>query len=278
MSTIMDWNLDVEDWDYLNAIPEVSSELMYLAKSAGTETLDPRKVLKTENQGRMGSCRGHSGSTGVEWLRTLATREIGVQLSRMMMYVETQRLDGLKGDQGSSIANGIRLLENVGLCHEVLWPYPPSYTQQRPRDWQKILDDAAPHRIGRKERIRTYDQLAAFAGLAQGYIDIGIPWRTEYAAPVVERYLGGRILGFHAISLFTLSDRVDRSGRHYIWMLNSHGLSSGQQGWSEYSPAFIEGVLTHPGTVMIGVSDLPNLKKREWGIEDIKAEVKWWKK
>ena len=272
----MDWAIDVEDWDFLNAIPDVSDELLYLAKSNGTEQFDPREVLKTENQGRMGSCRGHSGSTGVEWLRTLATKQIGYQLSRMMLYIETQRLDGINGDRGSSIANGIRVLENVGLCKEELWPYPSQYTQRRPSNWQGVLDDAKENRIGRKERIRSYDQLRAWAGTAQGYIDIGIPWRTEYSAPVGERYLGGRILGFHAISLFTLSQRVDSKGRPYIWMLNSHGLGSGQKGWSEYSPSFIEGVFTHPQTVMIGVSDMPYLKPREFTLDDIKNTVKWW--
>jgi hypothetical protein len=263
-----DWAFDLEDWKFLNAIPEPDDELLYLAK-ADSQTLDPRKVLKTENQRNMGSCRGHSGSTGAEWLRTLATGEIGFQLSRMMMYIETQRIDGISGDRGSTIAGGIQLLENVGLCREELWPYPAAYTQQRPANWQAIIEDAKPHRIGRKNRLRSYDQASAWAGTGQGYLDIGIPWRQEYSAPVVEKYLGGGG-GFHAVALFTLSDRKDRSGRNYIWMLNSHGLNSGQQGWSEYSPAFIEGVLTHPGTVFIGVSDMPHLTPRKFTLDEWK--------
>ena len=261
-----DWAVDYEDWGYLDAIPDLPAEQRYLAQSEGTQTLDPRKVLKTENQGRMGSCRGHSGSTGVEWLRTLATREIGVQLSRMMMYVETQRIDGITSDRGSTIAGGVKLLESVGLCREELWPYPSRYTQQRPSNWQAILDNAAPHRIGRKSRMRSYEDCAAWAGTGQGYIDIGIPWRQEYSAPVVETYRGGGG-GFHAVSLFTLSDRKDNRGRNYIWMLNSHGLSSGNQGWSEYSPAFIDGCFTHSGTVMIGISDLPHMEPRKFDLE-----------
>lgn len=266
MSLHNDWAVDHEDWNFLDAIDDVSPDLAYLAKSAGTETLDPRKVLKTENQSRMSSCRGHSGSTGAEWLRTLATGEIGIQLSRMMMYVETQRIDGIKGDQGSTIAGGLKLLEIIGLCREELWKYPSQYTQARPSNWQQILEDAAPHRIGRKQRCRSYADVAAWAGTGQGFIDIGIPWRQEYSAPVVDQYKGGGG-GFHAIALFTQSDRKDRSGRNYIWMLNSHGLSSGQQGWSEYSPAFIEGCFTHTGTVMIGVSDMPAMKPRSLSLD-----------
>jgi hypothetical protein len=274
----LDWNLDVEDWEYLNAIPDVNEELLFLARDSGTETLDPREVLKVENQLRMGSCRGHSGSTGVEWLRTLATGKIGYQLSRMMMYIETQRLDGLTGDSGSSIANGIRLMETVGICKEELWPYPASYTQRRPANWQAVLDDAKENRIGRKERLRGYEQVKAWAGTGQGYIDIGIPWRSEYSAPVVEKYLGGRIQGYHAVSLFTLSDRTDSKGRPYVYMLNSHGLTSGQKGWSEYSPDFIDGVFQDRNTVMIGVSDMPFLKQREFTLDDVKKLVKWWEK
>jgi hypothetical protein len=123
-----DWAIEYENWKFLNEIPDVPEELGFLAASVGNQTLDPRKVLKTENQARMSSCRGHSGSTGGEWLRTLATGEIGFQLSRMMMYVETQRIDGITGDRGSTIAGGLQLLENVGLCREELWPYPSAYT------------------------------------------------------------------------------------------------------------------------------------------------------
>ena len=111
-----DWAIEHENWKFLESIPNVPEELGFLASSMETQTLDPRKVLKTENQRNMGSCRGHSGSTGGEWLRTLATGEIGFQLSRMMMYVETQRIDGISGDRGSTIAGGLQLLENVGLC------------------------------------------------------------------------------------------------------------------------------------------------------------------
>jgi hypothetical protein len=268
-----DWAHDLEDWRFLNAIPDVDTELLYLAQSNGTETLDPRKVLKTENQARMSSCRGHSGSTGMEWIRTLATREVGVQLSRMMMYAETQRIDGISSDRGSTIAGGIKLMETVGLCREELWQYPPAYTQKRPSNWQQILDDAKPHRIGRKQRCRTYGDVAAWAGTGQGFIDIGIPWRQEYSAPVVDQYRGGGG-GFHAIGLFTLSDRKDRTGRSYIWMLNSHGLSSGTKGWSEYSPSFIEDAFTHPGTVMIGVSDMPALKPRDYSIDSLKRDLR----
>jgi len=261
-----DWAIEHENWKFLESIPNVPDELGFLASSMETQTLDPRKVLKTENQRNMGSCRGHSGSTGGEWLRTLATGEIGFQLSRMMMYVETQRIDGISGDRGSTIAGGLQLLENVGLCREELWPYPSAYTQQRPQNWTAILEDAAPHRIGRKQRCRSYADCAAWAGTGQGFIDIGIPWRQEYSAPVVERYMGGGG-GFHAVALFTLSERKDSRGRNYIYMLNSHGLSSGNQGWSEYSPAFIDGCFTHSNTVMIGVSDMPNLKPRSLDLE-----------
>jgi hypothetical protein len=183
-----------------------------------------------------------------------------------MMYVETQRIDGIRSDRGATIGGGIKLLQSVGICLEHLWPYPSQYTQQRPSDWQAVIDSASVHRIGRTNRCRSYEDCAAWAGTGQGYIDIGIPWRSEYSAPVVDVYRGGG-KGFHAISLFTLSDRKDNRGRSYIWMLNSHGLSSGTRGWSEYSPAFIDGCLSHSGTVMVGVSDLPHMVPRKFDLE-----------
>ena len=255
-----DWRHDLERFDLFESLPD-DSEVMHLVGSYTELPFDPRKVLKCENQGAVGSCRGHSGSTGCEWIRTLATREIGVQLSRAMMYFETQRVDSITGDRGSTIMGGVKLLRDVGICREELWPYPGRYDNNRPANWQAVLDDAAKHKVTTSNRCTSYDGVRAWLGSGQGYVDCGIPWSSAYARPVVESFSGGN--GGHAIALIYISERKDRSGRPYIWMFNSHGKSSGVDGWSEWSPAFVDAAIKSRSGVFVGLSDMPNVAPRK---------------
>lgn len=254
-----DWRSDLERFDLFESLPD-DSEVMQLVGTYTELPFDPRKVLKCENQGSMGSCRGHSGSTGSEWIRTLATREIGVQLSRWFMYRFTQKKDGINGDRGSTIMGGVALLADTGLPIEELCPYPRQYTTADPPNMAAILKDAARHKVTRSNRLTSYDGVRAWLGSGQGYVDCGIPWSSAYARPVVESFSGGN--GGHAIALIYLSERKDRSGRPYIWMFNSHGTSSGVAGWSEWSPAFVDAAIKSRSGVFVGLSEMPNVKPR----------------
>lgn len=272
-TTLTDWRIDLEDFDFLMSLPTADEEAQDLMMSVEMQTLDPRKVLRTENQGRMGSCRGHSGSTGREWNYTLETGEIGVQLSRMMLYVETQRRDGLDEDEGATIANGIKQMQEVGICEESLWPYPSEYTQKRPSNWDAVLQNAAKYKAGEAKRLTSYEGMRAFCGGGMGFVDLGIPWRQEYARKLVQRFNGGGG-GHHAIGCFTLSERTDSQGRNFIWMFNSHGLQSGEQGWSEWSPDFIDGAIRARSSVFVAVSCRGKMQPRKFTLDQWKAALK----
>ena len=261
------WRNDLEDWDAVNRMECIDTELMAMS-TVDEVTLDPRQILTCHNQGPVGSCRGHSGSTIAEWIRVLITREIpALELSRAFMYYETQRIDGIRGDRGSTILGGTKLLLEVGIPPESLWPYKPVYNPTRPSNWNEILEESKPHKIVRQVRLQTYDALRAFLGTGQGGVDCGIQWSSAYAKPVVERYSGGG--GGHAIALPTLSERKDSQGRPYVWMFNSHGERSGVAGWSEWSANFIEGAMKNRGNIFVGLTDMPNIEprtftKQEW--------------
>lgn len=255
-----DWRSDLERWDDIAALAD-DAEVLALVGSYEELPFDPRAVLRCENQGPVGSCRGFSGSTGSEWIRTLATREIGVQLSPAWMYYMAQAEDRITGDRGSTIMGGVKVLQERGICRNDLWPYKPRYDNTRPSNWQEVLEDAAKHKIGRANRITSYDGVRAWLGSGQGYVDCGIPWSSAFAKPVVERFGGGN--GGHAIALIYLSERKDSQGRPFVWMFNSHGERSGVNGWSEWSPDFIEAAIRSRSGVFVGLSDMPNVKPRE---------------
>lgn len=266
------WLEDEEDRDFLTGLDD-DAPVLAMRGTYSEVTLDPRQVIKVENQRNQGACQGHAISTVVEWCHCIATGNAGLQLSRAMGYYETQRIDGIRGDRGSTISGGVKLATTTGICEESLWPYPSRYTQARPRDWQAVTTNAQQYLIGRSHRMRSYDAVRTFLGSGQGGISIGIGWSSGVMSrPVVESYRQGG--GGHAIALLSLSDRKDSSGNPFIWMCNSWGSNWGNGGWSEWSPRAVSQMLSTSRTTAIGLSDMPNVQPREFSLEDWKRSLR----
>ena len=254
------WLIEEEDWAYLDSRDDESQVVSWCGNYEEIP-FDPRSIMKVENQRNQGACQGHAVSTCQEFCYYLATNDFETQFSRAMGYYESQRRDGISGDRGSTISGGCNLVTEVGICEEALWPYPSSYNPKRPRDWQKVLDNAQKFRIKRQNRLTTYQGVRTFLGSGQGAINIGIGWSGSMSRAVIESYRPGG--GGHAIALICLSERKDSQGRPYVWMLNSWGTSFGNQGWSEWSPRAVEQMLNSRSTVAIGLSDMLNVEPRK---------------
>ena len=234
---------------------------------------DPRSVMRVEQQGPVGSCQGQSLSSEGEWVYIVATGDITLQFSRAMGYYETQRLDGLSGDVGSTIEGGVRLIKTIGLCRESLWPYQTRYDNRRPANWQEVLADAENYKIATATRLLSYDAIRTFLGSGQGGVHLGITWNSSVDSEVVESYAtnGG---GGHSVGLYALSERKDRAGRPYCWMMNSWGKSWQGDGWAEWSPRAIEQMLAARWSVFVGLSDMPNVKPRTYTLEQLKKDLR----
>lgn len=256
------WRSDVEDRDSLRASCADRNAVAMLAGqySDDNEELSARirDVMRVHNQGSQGSCRGHSGSSAAEVCLLIASGEISTQLSPQFFYIETQKIDGIRGDAGSTIYGGIKLLETVGCCEDALWPYPqPVKYQTRPPQTTiaACRQNAAAFKTRKHYDLPDYDSARTFLASGQGPIDIGIAWRKSMNSAVVSEY-SGPAGGSHAVLLSCLSRRKDRSGRPFIWLLNSWGANWGNDGWSEISPATYDGFRRARGNVMVGVSDM----------------------
>lgn len=274
MSEFTGYPIDKEDKDFLHSLPDASTAIP-MAGTYEEVRLDPRKLVKLENQGQQGSCAGHSLSSIMEWLFTVATSGSVLQLSRAMAYYETQRIDGIRTDGGSTIGGGVKLATKTGVCEESLWPYPARYNPTRPSNWQAILTNAAKYKIARAVRIRTYDDYRGFLGSGQGGVHNGIAWGNSMNKAVIETFTPGG--GGHAIAGLCLSKRVDSQGRPYVWILNSWGGQFGSReypGWQEWSPTAINQMLRHQWTEMIGLSDMPAAIPRKFTLEEWKAKLK----
>lgn len=260
------WLHDVEDFEFLKSLPGESSVLA-MRGTYSEVRVDPRAVMKIENQGSVGSCQGHALSSCVELCYYIATGDLTRQLSRAFGYYETQRIDGINGDRGSTISGGIKLATTLGIPREELWKYSGRYENRRPSNWNEIVEDAKLHQVGQSYRMESYDGVRTFLGSGQGGISIGISWGGEVDRPVVNSFSGAGG-GGHAIALLGLSERFDQSGRPYVWMLNSWGANWGNKGWSEWAPTAVEQMLRHRYTACFGLSDLPNVKPRELNVTE----------
>lgn len=276
MREVGGWRIDLENFG--NILKYNNDDVVMAMRGAYREvTLDPRKALRVENQQSLGACQGHSISSTCEWCYVIESGgDTALQLSRAYGYYETQRLDGISGDKGSTIDGGIRLAMDYGIPEEALWPYKNQYDPTRPRPIEELRKNAAKYKIGQKYLLTSYDAVRTFLGSGQGAIHLGIMWNSSVDRALVDTYSMSRG-GGHAIGLYSLSDRKDAKGRPYCWMMNSWGSNWGNKGWAEWSPAAIDQMLRTQYSTFVGISDMPEVKPREWTLDDSKRAAKWWR-
>jgi hypothetical protein len=268
MSDFPGYDPALEDRDFIASLSG-GEELMRLVGSYNEQSLDPRKLIRVENQKRMGSCAGHSLSSNLEWIYCLATGGKVIQLSRMAGYILAQDIDGIRRDVGSNVGAGVKVAMTKGLPEESLWPYPFSYDRTKPsNDWQK---NAETYRIARAVNITTWEQWKTWLGSGQGGIHTGISWGNSMNKSVVETFSPGG--GGHSIAALCLSERKDKNGEPYSWIANSWSESFGSReypGWQEWSPTAVKQMCKHQFTSFIGISDMPAIKPREFTLADLK--------
>ena len=265
------WRIDHEDAEYLDAI-QSDSPVLAMRGHYNERTADPRELLKIEHQGPQGACQGHAITSVCEWCAALASGSADLQLSRAMGYYETQRIDELKGDKGSTISGGVKLATSTGICEESLWPYPKRYNSRRPDNWQVVMDNAKQHKIMSTYRLKSYDAIRTFLGSGSGAISIGVRWGRGMSNAVLDAFAPGR--GGHAVGLFSVSPRTDEHGDPYIWMMNSWGKQWANKGWSEWAPRAVRQMCRDRYTVAIGCSDMPGVEPRAFDVDDWKRELK----
>ena len=271
------WRIDLEDFASIDRYTP-DDAVMAMRGHYKEITLDPRKAMRVENQQSLGSCQGHSISSVCEWCYVIESGgNTDLQLSRAYGYYETQRLDGISGDKGSTIDGGVRLAMEYGICEESLWQYQSVYNPARPRPIEELRANAAKYKIGNKYNLKSYEAIRTFLGSGQGAVHLGIMWNSSVDTALVNSYSQSRG-GGHAIGLYSLSERKDAQGRPYLWMMNSWGKNWGNGGWSEWAPVAVELMLRTQFSTFIGLSDMPSVKPREWTLEDSKRTAKWWKK
>lgn len=197
--------------------------------------LDPRGIIRVENQLSFSSCVGHGLSSSGEacaWIDSGGT--LKPQFSRWGAYIWAQTESGLLGrDQGAMISGAVKAGTRYGFCPEELWPYPSRYTTAVPSG---AVAAAAPYQLVSHSVVNGYDDGFAWMNQGKGPLLIGVNWTSGLANNTGDVTLAdakGRTLGGHCMFLWGwLPD-----GR--LWLGNSHGKGWGQEGWRPVRPEVV---------------------------------------
>lgn len=216
--------------------PDLRDHIFYSTTYKKTEHLPVRVDLHDKcspivDQGELGSCTANAIASGLkEYL--LNNKAAWIALSRLFLYWEERRLEGtVNEDSGAEIRDGMKVLNQIGVCPETDWPYDISTFANTPTD--KMVADAAAYKVVEYHRIISLDQLKA--ALAEGLpVVIGIDVYESFESDTVakngivplpntstEKYLGG-----HAVLAVGYDD-----DKKQIIVRNSWGTEWGDEGY-----------------------------------------------
>lgn len=262
--------IDKEDRAFLRSIVR---EMPLACRSFSVpDMVDPWKIdpdlNPTEDQLQIGACQGNSPSDCVEFCAHIETGSV-VQISRMFCYLGSQKMDGISGDNGSTLSGGTKLLKDVGACLESVFPYPQSY----PRNGWKAIpqaawDEAKKFKMNGAIDIKEVGEIRQFIGSGGGLIQIGIPWYSglEPQNGFITQFAPGSNYGGHAVCFagYVPDEVVKRKSSAGYWLIlkNSWGKRWGINGRAYVSVEAAAAMLKHKFTVMVGRSDLETPRPR----------------
>lgn len=103
------------------------------------------------NQGQLGSCTGNA-IAGAYQFDLLKQGKTDFNPSRLFIYYNERAIEGtINSDSGAQIRDGLSVLNNLGVCDEICWPYDIQSFTQKPS--QNCFDAAAKNKITQYERL-----------------------------------------------------------------------------------------------------------------------------
>lgn len=257
------WRHDLEDLDRLR--DSLDSIQLLRAFSAVPYAYDEEvdyPWIRNEDQLQIGSCQGNALTSVGEIAYWNATGLVD-QFSRWYAYRMSQIIDGITGDNGSTLEGGMKLARDYGFGLESTCPYPHSYVKDIPNK-DKCLEEGKTRRIRKSMECENYDDVFQFIAKRYGAVQIGIAWPDAWFEPPkgpLEHYEPGRRAGGHSVYFRGYTKRLDSQGRHYLKVNNSWKIWGDEnKGTKEVSPACVEQMFDYGRgngmTVMIGHTDM----------------------
>ncbi|CAB4241787.1 Peptidase_C1 domain containing protein [uncultured Caudovirales phage] len=215
------------------------------ARSTLKESVDMRPMASNvEEQSALGSCTAQAIVGAYELLLKRDYPEQFVELSRLFVYYNGRVVEGSPEDedQGIYIRDGIKSVDQFGICQEHLWPYQVDMFSTKPS--VESYNDAATRKIKRYYRIAgladVLDALSNHHPVVAGItVYAGFDHITN-SNPVLAMPADNEVeLGGHAV-VFVGYDLAKK----LILVRNSFGSHWGEHGYFWIPFAYIEQDLT----------------------------------
>lgn len=127
------------------------------------EVIDLRSGCSpVEDQLSLGACTAHALVGALEYLELKAGQPL-TNLSRLFLYYQERAFEGdVNEDGGAQLRDGVKVLNQSGVCSESDWPYETVWFKNKPT--QNAYTDALNHRITSYHRLLShYDRLDCLA-------------------------------------------------------------------------------------------------------------------
>lgn len=195
-------------------------------------SVDLRNAMpQVYDQGQLGSCTGNAIAAAYEFDQM--KEKIGVfQPSRLFIYYNERLMEGtITQDAGAQIRDGIKTINNYGVCSETSWPYNIDAFSTKPPT--AAYTEAAQHVAMNYYRVPvTVNDMKT--ALASGFPVVGgITLYTSFESDAVAKSgkvsmpkKNEKVIGGHAILFVGYNDKSKR-----LLVRNSWGDSWGQGGY-----------------------------------------------
>lgn len=186
------------------------------------------------DQGQLGSCTANAIAAAMDYDNHKLTGGTWLTPSRLWIYYQERVIEGSVGsDSGAMIRDGVKAMNQLGVCPESDWPYDISTFASTPpqQDYTDALKDKAI-----AYQAPPQDVFSLKSVLATGLpIVFGFSVYQEFETDAVARSgivpmpaAGEGMIGGHAVMLVGYDDAVDR-----FLVRNSWGPGWGQDGYFE---------------------------------------------
>ncbi len=247
---------------YFGYIPDPPDERDFIFRAVQkVEQIPPSMDLReycspVRDQGQLGSCTAFAMGSGLRefmqnrvspapppkpgCLAQLMNRILPkyttseVSLSPLFLYYEERALNGnIYEDSGASMRDGMKVLNKLGCCSEVDWPYIiGKYTvEPEEHDYMGALD----YRITVYSRLATLTDIKSALAVGNGVV-FGFAVFESFQSITDTGYMlmpeyGEQLLGWHAVFVCGYKDDALWPGGGYLIVKNSWGDDWGNRGY-----------------------------------------------